>query len=310
MTDITEQDSIFERVARTSNIPRERLSATPPVPKSVKIEITGHCDFNCHFCAVSFKERSSGNIDESFLFRLLDEIEEAGVEEVGLFWMGEPFVNKKLARYIRRAKDVGIPYVFITTNGRLANEKRLSEVFDAGLDSIKFSINAPNQHEFQTVTGVDAYSQVIEHIKSAKSIRGNRPLPHIYASAVFDPNADEEYNQILNLVKPFVDQMYPLKLYGKTAPEKDGTRTNEQVKHARTLQSMLPCWSPFIEPHISFDGHMSACFCDFDPRLFMADLNKMSFVEGWSSLKFQELRHEHLRADVSGSPCETCIAYQ
>ena len=73
---------------------------------------------------------------------------------------------------------------------------------------------------------------------------------------------------------------------------------------------MLPCWSLFTEPHISYDGHMSACFCDHDQRLYMGDLKIMSLMEAWHSEEFVALRRRHLAGDVRGTVCQGCIAYR
>jgi hypothetical protein len=41
----------------------------------------------------------------------------------------------------------------------------------------------------------------------------------------------------------------------------------------------------------------------------MADLNEVSFMDGWNSKPFQDLRAAHLRKDVKGTICEQCVAY-
>lgn len=301
-------DKISERVSEIVNIPDDRLSITPPVPKSIKIEITSHCDFKCYFCQLTMQDRAKGNIDDKLLYKILDESIAAGVEEVGLFWIGEPFLNKSLPRYIEYAKKVGFKNVFVTTNGRLANEEMLRSVFDAGLDSIKFSMNASSKESFKATTGVDAYDKVVKNIRAANSIRGDRIFPKIYASSVFDPDYPENYNDIDNQISPYVDEHYKIRLYGNSQLNNDN---NELKKHGgnRLLQSMLPCWSLFTIPHISYDGHMSACFSDFNKNLYMADLNQVSFLEAWHSTAFQALRKSHLNKNIKGTPCQSCTAY-
>jgi hypothetical protein len=42
--------------------------------------------------------------------------------------------------------------------------------------------------------------------------------------------------------------------------------------------------------------------------MIMADLNEVSFDVGWNSVAFQKLREAHLRKDVTGTPCEHCVA--
>ena len=76
------------------------------------------------------------------------------------------------------------------------------------------------------------------------------------------------------------------------------------------MRDPLPCWSVFTEGHITKDGKLSACCFGngVDDDMVMADLNEVSFLEGWNSQKYQLLRSAHLRKNVEGTPCETCAA--
>ena len=306
-------EKITKRVAGTSNIPAEYLTEYPPIPKSVKIELTSRCDLQCIFCSLTYKERATGDINRDFLFRLLAELSEAGVEEVGLFWLGDPLLVSALPEYVAYAKKIGIKYVFITTNGRLATPKMITPLIESGIDSIKFSINANNRENYLKLCGVDAFDKIISNLKSTWEIRGNKEKPAIYASSIFDPNNREIFEEIHSRVKPYVDEHYPLRMYGKATLSEQlyGVQlTSEPIIKPRSLEDMLPCWSLFTLPHISYEGHLSACYCDHDPRLFMADLKKLSFKEAWHSPKLVELRKQHLKRAVTGHVCENCIAYK
>jgi hypothetical protein len=241
--------------------------------------------------------------------RLLRELRAAGVEEVGLFWIGEPFLNTALAEYVAYAKSVGFPYVFVTTNGRLATPDRLQPVFDAGLDSIKFSFNADSRESYRKVCGVDGFDRVLANLRAAWDYRGDNPRPKIYASTVQMPGREAEYESARAMILPYVDQHYPLRLYGKHGIDETAEVVEAAASERPTLASMLPCWSLFTEPHIGFDGQMSACFCDHDQRLYMGDLTRASLLEVWHSTKFVELRARHLAGDVSVTVCQGCIAY-
>jgi hypothetical protein len=41
----------------------------------------------------------------------------------------------------------------------------------------------------------------------------------------------------------------------------------------------------------------------------MGDLKEQSFMDAWNSQVFQGLRAAHLKKDVTGTPCETCVAW-
>jgi radical SAM protein with 4Fe4S-binding SPASM domain len=63
------------------------------------------------------------------------------------------------------------------------------------------------------------------------------------------------------------------------------------------------------EGHVTHDGKLSACCFDHDGRFEMGDLTKQSFMEAWNSPAFQSLRNAHLNGDVTGTPCQSCVAY-
>lgn len=303
---------IIERVKETSNIPKELLKEKPEFPKKAKIEVTSRCDLGCFFCSINYKNTKKGDISKEFLFRIIKEMKDLDVKELGLFWLGEPLLVGELPKYIEFAKKTGIDYVFITTNGRLATPKKIKELFDSGLDSIKFSINAGNREQYKKACGVDAFDQVISNVRSAWQYRGNNKKPAIYASTIYDPNNRNDYDNVNSLIGSHVDQHYPLRMYGQyTFSEGERFQIADNAEgEQRTLQSMLPCWSLFTEPHVSFDGYLSACYSDHDERLYMADLNEMSLIDAWQSEKFAELRSKHLSLNVKGTVCEECIAYK
>ncbi len=306
-------DNITERISRTYHVPQECLSETPPMPKSAKIEVTSRCDFKCFFCEHTFSTKKHADIDPHLLYRILGEMAEAGVEEVGLFWIGESLIAKRLPEYVAYAKSLGFRNVYLTTNGRLATPARMEALIEAGLDSIKFSVSGSNRQNYIAVTGVDAFEKVMRNIRHAWTYRGDRKKPGIFASSYYDISNPAEYEAIKKLVEPYVDEHYPLRLYGsrKVKTENGEAKIIEMPSEIRrALQEMLPCWSLFTLPHISQNGFMSACFCDPDQRLFMADLKRVSFRDAWHSETFRALRRAHLKRDVKGTPCESCIAYR
>lgn len=78
---------------------------------------------------------------------------------------------------------------------------------------------------------------------------------------------------------------------------------------ADNMRDPLPCWAVFTEARVTFDGMLSACCFDHSRDFNMADLKQQSFMDGWHSEKFQNLRSAHLKKDVRGTACENCAAY-
>ncbi len=309
---------ITERIDAITRIPPEYRSATPPIPRSVKIELTARCDFNCFFCATAKKLRHKADIDEEFYRRIGSELRAAGVEELGVFYLGESFLCPWLPEAIRYAKQkCRFPYVFLTTNGRLATPQRVTACMAAGLDSLKFSFNNADAEQFQAVTQVRAkdFFTVVENIKAARQVRDQGGFRcGLYASSIrYDGEQLQKMEAAVQEILPYVDEHYWLPLYGQAGLTAGANGTSPIAGNPGRLDALrdpIPCWSIFTEAHITYDGRLSACCFDHDGRFSMADLNAQSFVEAWHSLDFQRLREAHLKGNVCGTACEDCVAYQ
>jgi molybdenum cofactor biosynthesis enzyme MoaA len=106
-----------------------------------------------------------GEIDIEFLKRVLQEAYDMGLRRVGLYSTGEMFLCKEVASHIRNAKQIGYEYIYSDTNGLLATKENLKKVIDAGIHSIKFSINAGTRETYRLIHGHDAFDQVLENLK-------------------------------------------------------------------------------------------------------------------------------------------------
>lgn len=313
---------ITKRIDAITKIPADRLKEDAPIPKSVKIEITGRCNYRCSFCALRAREGAPAkDMDFDFFKRIAKEMRDAGVEELGLFYLGESFAAPRLlVNCVRYAKEIGFPYLFLTTNGSLAVPDVVDQVMSAGLNSLKFSINASDIEQFEEVMSVDGryFQKAIENLRSAWELRQAKEYQcRIYASSIqYDGEQQIKMERLLQeAVIPYVDEHYWLPLYsmGSVATAREAELGYRPIAGNQgrigALRDPLPCWAVFTEGHITSDGLLSACCFDADGRFAMADLNKMSFVDGWTSDEFRALRRAHISRDVSGTPCAECIAY-
>lgn len=306
---------ITERIDAITHIRREYQKEILPAPRSVKIEITANCNYKCSFCVKSLREES-GAMDRNLYSRLLREMRAAGVDELGVFYIGESFTCKWLPEAIREAKEVGFPYVFLTTNGSAATPERVRACMGSGLDSLKFSINFADDSQFSDVAQVspNLYHKAISNLKAARRVRDEGGYKcGLYASSIaFDGEQGEKMRAIVEDIKPYVDEFYWLPLYGMSGASKEHGFQPKPGNPGRlgAMREPLPCWAAFTEGHITADGKLAACCfgSGLDGGLMMADLNEISFMEGWNSLKYQELRKAHLSKDVSGTACEGCMA--
>jgi len=260
-------------------------------------------------------------MDFALFQRITQEMKDAGVTEIGCFYLGESMMAPDLlVKAIKHCKRIGIEYVFLTTNGSLCTPNVLHAVMEAGLDSLKFSINASGSQQFKEVMGVkpSLYKDALAAVRAARVIRDDHDFPcGIYASSIrYDGEQQAQMEALLaEHVLPFCDEHYWLPLYsmGSLATQREaelGYRpTAGNQGRLGALREPLPCWSAFTEGHVTADGYLSACCFDADGRWRMGDLKVESFMDAWHSPEFIDLRRAHLRKDVTGTPCEECVAY-
>lgn len=149
--------SITDRIDNFTRIPPNYLTSAPPPPRGVKIEISPRCNYRCGFCALRTREvQPKWDMDFGLFKRITREMREAGVEEIGVFYLGESFMNPRLLvdciAWLKR--DLGMPYVFLTSNASMSFPEAVEECMKAGLDSLKWSVNAAEEAQFERIMGV------------------------------------------------------------------------------------------------------------------------------------------------------------
>ena len=308
--------TITKRIDGITAIPPSHRHEIIPAPRSCKIETGKGCNYACSFCVRSIRKNDTGDMDRALFSRVIRELRAAGVDELGLFYLNEPFVSKWLPEAIAEAKEVGFPYTFITTNGSALTAARVKACFEAGLDSLKFSINFSDARQLADVAKVSEHfwRKAIENLKMARRIRDEGGYKcRIYASSIqFDGEQGEKMARVVEEIRPFVDEFYWLPLYGMSGATKAAGWEPQPGNPGRldAMREPLPCWACFTEAHVTADGHLAACCfgSGLEGDLMMADLNNVSFMDGWNSQAFQDLRRAHLTKDVSGTACAECAA--
>ena len=311
--------AITRRIDAVTRIADPYRAARLPAPRAVKIELTSQCNYRCGFCAHRLRMKTRGEMDRAFYERVVGEMVDAGVEELGVFYIGESFMCDWLPEAVAFAKRRGIRYVFLTTNGSLATPERVEACMAAGLDSLKFSMNNADEAQFAQVAQVKRklFRDSLANLKAARRVRdaGNYHCGLFASSIQYDGEQQARMLGLVDEIAPYVDEHYWLPLYsmGSLATQREEELGYRPIAGNQgrigALREPLPCWSAFTEGHITYDGKLSACCFDAGDKWVMADLTRVPFMEGWNSEPFVKLREAHLRKDVTGTICESCVAY-
>ena len=322
---IPKKGGITERIDGVTHIPSTHLMAKPPAPKSVKIELTGRCNYRCSFCNLTNRAHQPKKDDDmtlEFFKDITQQMYDHGVQEIGLFYVGESFMVPDLLvdciRWLK--KDLGMPYAFLTSNASLAGERAIHAVMDAGLDSLKWSLTSSDPQEFAEVVRVKEknFHNALANVKRAYEIRERcKYKTKLYASSIkYDGEQEKKMQAFIDEhVKPYVDEHYflPLYTFGGGAIEReeelDWQPTPGNTGRIGGQVEPLPCWCAFTEGHVRHDGNVSFCGFGSDDTYDVANLHDRKWVDIWEDQYFQDIREAHLKKDVTGTVCETCAMY-
>jgi len=314
---------------------RIAMGGIQPPPKSVKIELTARCNLRCKFCALRTRKGGVGaDMTLDFFKKITTEMRYSGVEEIGLFYLGESFMAPELlvkaCEWVK--KELKFPWVFLTSNGTNATPDHVAAVMEAGLDSLKWSVNVCDLEQYKEICGgtVTLFKKSIENIVAAKRVRDVHAYPTILSasSIQYDTNQRGDMGDFLTRnVRPFVDKHYWLPMYSMSMYR---SKVQEDTGYVSSIGNMgridddtqlpnrtpLPCWAAFTEGHVRVNGGLSACCFGADSRFDMGVLNGTNFMRQWNSEKFVSLREAQIRTISEGpdalanTPCRVCVAFE
>lgn len=134
----------------------------------MRVSITDRCNLRCGYCmphGISLVSMSDILTYEEIEL-ICQAAAEAGIRKFKITG-GEPLVRLGCADLIGNLKKIpGVSQVTMTTNGVLLGEY-LPELLKNGLDAVNISLDTLKPEVFQTITGQDKLSNVLESIDQA-----------------------------------------------------------------------------------------------------------------------------------------------
>ena len=298
-----------ERVFLKKADRNELYSLEPPFPyTNFLLELSNACNHKCLFCAHQKMKRKVGRMNPEMAESVLRQAYELGTREVGLYATGEPFIVPELAQYVKMAKDIGYTYVYLTSNGALATPERIREVVDAGIDSIKFSINAPERKMYEFIHGRDDFDTVFEHLVYLNQYRKESGRNYkIYITGILTRYTEHMRDDYFKIFDGLADQIVFKDVYnqGGYMPEIDYL-----LRCTHDTEVMRRCNLPFDALCVTCEGYLSVENADFENMLIVADLNKVSLKEGWYGEKMKEIRQKFMDDNLEGTVCAGCVHHR
>ncbi len=295
-----------------------QFKENPPLPRSLNIELNSGCNQKCIFCP--FHGKYAPNRPKPAVLPLdkvkflLDEAHRLGIgeKEVGFYLAGEAFLYKDLAEVIAYAKQLGFKYTFITSNGALANPEKMKSVLDAGLDSIRFSINASDRETYREIHGMDDFDRVLDNVKYMREyIDDNRLNVATSISCVITKKTLGIQKVFRETFGKYVDDVLFIPvMVNRLKPDDNFLEEHRLVDESNAqINSDFICPMLFDTMYINANMEVVPCCDAYDDDCVFYDLkNDLDLEHAWNSDEFIRYRDIFLKgASDKGTICEKCM---
>lgn len=285
------------------------------IPNNIMVEVTNICNLRCKMCYNQHMKRKKGFMSFSLFKNIVNQAYELDIENMGLYTTGESFLHPQIFEFIKYAKDKGIKYVYITTNGQALDGEKINKIFESGLDSIKFSIDAGNKEKYEEFKINASWDKLIDTIVKIRKIRDNKKSNlRIFASFIVMKDNFKDLIEYRNIFSNLIDETM-FTLIGN-----QGTQVNVNNFYPKHIISSIqkyilpkeewhPCnllWNRFI---VTYEGYLTICCIDFENKLIYGDLNKESLKTCWNNAKMKQYREIHKLKQFEKLPlCFNCDA--
>lgn len=306
------------QIVEATSMKRVILGEVAPleVPFTLEIFPTNVCNFKCIYCAHSTMEAET---QQTFLpielyKKCIDDLSGFNKKlKVILFaGLGEPLIHPQIAEMVRYAKESKVAETIrIITNGSLLTREMSDSLIDAGLDSLKISIQGLSNEKYKEMC--DSHiplETIIDNIRYFYSHKKDTVVNVKIVSDVFEEPSDEQ--KFYEMFGDICDQMniehiasyQDTAIMGKKQGYISQTGTNEMPNKI--------CQLPFYFYSVLENGDIIPC-CTLDVgrnnQLSLGNIVDTNLSKIWNSDKFMDFRLMHLREEkYKNSVCKNCYA--
>lgn len=299
---------------------RTKLSSAIPLPAPYSIYVfpSTYCNFKCVYCAHMFSpdeikqkyglERNNMSLDT---FRTtIAQIAEfpERIRLLSLTGQGEPLMNKNIAEMVRIAKEAGVAErIEIISNGRLLSQKMADNLIDAGLDTLRISLQGLNSKKYQDVAGVKVdFDEFYDNIRYFYEHKKTTDLFVKVMDIALDAGEEQAFYDRFRSCsdRMYVERMLPA--YAGVAIT-DGMQVDYD-RYGRKIAPRDVCPLAFYMLGVFPEGDVEPCDTIYKP-VVLGNVHSERLVDMWRGEKLRNFWKQHLEGKRRDNPkCATCNA--
>lgn len=300
---------------------REVLAKVVPLntPFTLNIVTSTVCNFKCTYCvhSVTNDEKEKLGFQHNLMnwntfTKIADQIKEFSepLKAIFLYGVGEPLCNPKLADMVRYLKNVDVrPNVGFITNGALLNKKNILDLVDAGIDTIRISIQGMTEEKYYETCGIKInYEEFLDNIKF---LYENKKQCNVYVKIIDIALSEGEEKLFYDTFRDISDRMFIEKCmpifegvdYSKMIIEKRLADRYGNIHNGRAV-----CPQTFYTLSVMPDGEVRPCD-NLKSAIYLGNINDTTLKKIWHGKELKEFWKMQLdKKRFTNNVCSKCCA--
>lgn len=288
-------------------------------PYNVEAEISSFCNARCIYCAHSVKHgQYEGNITDELFDKILHDMAEfpQKVKKLNLFGFGESLCHPKFPEMAAKAKQADVAdAVEFTTNGLLITKDKADAILNAGLDTIRISLQGIDADTYWKISRVKMdFDGFIKNLQYLYENRGNTKIRVKVADVALKniPNGEEKFRKIFGGIADSIYVEHILPIYDGISYDdidKDISKDtlNGRMNVHQTKVNKV-CHRAFYRLRVRANGDVTAMCCDATRDVKYGNIYDSSLKDIWQG----DVHKNFLKMQLEGKRflhpyCKDCV---
>ena len=295
----------YKRIKRRHRI---RTAAKHKFPQSLVFETTNICNIGCIKCPRHMMTRSVDFMDFDLFKRLIDESLQYGKRKsIGVVGMGEATLHPRFVDMVRyMSENDATEEITLNTNALRLDADYSHQLIEAGLDTIRFSVDASTPETYKLLMLKDRFEKFVDNIQTFLDTK-KRLGAHNPRTIVRVTLSEENESELADIERRWRDQV---DLFEVVPAMNWAGAVSLKAPHPMPetdRSAMGPCTELWHTMYIYQHGEIALCCVDWDKEFELGDVARDGIYKVWNNERFQRIRDLHLRGDFTDLPyCDGC----
>jgi MoaA/NifB/PqqE/SkfB family radical SAM enzyme len=278
-----------------------RAAAFYPEVPPISLELTSKCNLKCPYCtnAVLPRQQAEPYISWALLEKLVDECADGRHNLAQLHGTGEPLLWDRLEEAVTLIKSRRAGDASFATNGTLLTERRIASLLEAGLTSLRVSLDSLDERIYAATRGA-RLSKTIANIKNLI-----RVAPADFSLTIILMNHKDQEIQARDVARFY--ELFGVSPGVRLEIVENGIMVDATSDFRRYQVQVESCWRSSDWFTITYQGLVSLCCTDQVAAHVLGDVTRQTIDEIWYDERNQST-FRNIAAGVGACP-QTCTKH-